>query len=105
MESGGMLWIANLPYRGAGPVLNDLIPGRVDVYFASGSLLENSRAGQIRVLGVTGLTRDEAAPEVPTIAEAALPGYDVTSWQALFVQAQKPPDIVKKSHDAPTQPP
>ena len=45
----------HVPYRGAGPVLNDLIPGRVDVYIASGSLLENVRAGQIRGLGVTGL--------------------------------------------------
>jgi tripartite-type tricarboxylate transporter receptor subunit TctC len=89
----------HVPYRGAGPVLNDLIPGRVDVYFASGSLLENSRAGQIRVLGVTGLKRDEAAPEVPTIAEAALPGYDVMSWQALFVAGKTPPGIVKEIHD------
>jgi tripartite-type tricarboxylate transporter receptor subunit TctC len=91
--------MTHVPYRGAGPVLNDLIPGRVDVYFASGSLLENSRAGQIRVLGVTGLKRDEAAPEVPTIAEAALPGYDVMSWQALLVAAKTPPGIVKKIHD------
>jgi tripartite-type tricarboxylate transporter receptor subunit TctC len=90
--------MTHVPYRGAGPVLNDLIPGRVDVYFASGSLLENSRAGQIRVLGVTGLKRDPAAPEVPTIAESGLPGYDVMSWQALLVPAKTPADVIKKIH-------
>jgi tripartite-type tricarboxylate transporter receptor subunit TctC len=88
----------HVPYRGAGPVLNDLIPGRVDVYFASGSLLENAQAGQIRVLGVTGPKRDPAAPNVPTIAEAGLPGFDVMSWQALFVPARTPSDVVNKIH-------
>jgi tripartite-type tricarboxylate transporter receptor subunit TctC len=87
------------PYRGASLVLNDLIPGRVDLYFASGSLLENVRAGQIRVLGVTGPKRDPAAPEVPTIAEAGLPGYEVMSWQALFAPAKTPPEIIREIHD------
>jgi tripartite-type tricarboxylate transporter receptor subunit TctC len=90
------LEMTHVPYRGAGPVLNDLIPGRVDVYFASGSLLENMRAGQIRGLAVTGAKRDAAAPELPTIAEAGLPGYEVMSWQALFVPAKTPSEIVKK---------
>jgi tripartite-type tricarboxylate transporter receptor subunit TctC len=87
------------PYRGASLVLNDLIPGRVDLYFASGSLLENVRAGQIRVLGVTGTKRDPAAPEVPTIAEAGLPGYEVMSWQALFAPAKTPAEIIREIHD------
>jgi tripartite-type tricarboxylate transporter receptor subunit TctC len=88
-----------VPYRGAGPVLNDLIPGRVDVYFASGSLLDNVRSGQIRVLGTTGPMRDAAAPDVPTIAETGLAGYEVMSWQGLFVPAKTPPEIIKKMHD------
>jgi tripartite-type tricarboxylate transporter receptor subunit TctC len=49
--------LAHVPYRGAAPALNDLIPGRVDYYFGSGALLENMRSGQIRGLGVTGLKR------------------------------------------------
>jgi tripartite-type tricarboxylate transporter receptor subunit TctC len=89
----------HVPYRGASLVLNDLIPGRVDLYFASGSLLENARAGQIRVLGVTGGKRDPAAPEVPTIAEAGLPGYEVASWQALLVSAKTPAEVIKEIHD------
>jgi tripartite-type tricarboxylate transporter receptor subunit TctC len=83
-------------YRGAAPALNDLIPGRVDSYFGSASLLENMRSGQIRGLGVTGLKRDPVAPELPTIAEAGVPGYEVSSWQGLFVPARTPPEMVKK---------
>jgi tripartite-type tricarboxylate transporter receptor subunit TctC len=91
--------MTHVPYRGAGPVLNDLIPGRVDVYIASGSLLENVRAGQIRGLGVTTLTRDPAAPDLPPIADA-VPGYEVTSWQAMFVATKTPPEIIKKMNAA-----
>jgi len=72
--------MTHVPYRGAGPVLNDLIPGRVDVYFASGALLENVRAGQIRALAVTGSRREPAAAELPTIAEAGVPGFEAFSW-------------------------
>jgi tripartite-type tricarboxylate transporter receptor subunit TctC len=88
--------LAHVPYRGAAPALNDLIPGRVDSYFGSASLLENMRSGQIRGLGVSGLKRDPVAPELPTIAEAGVPGYEVSSWQGLFVPARTPPEIVKK---------
>ena len=95
----GLEW-THVPYRGAGPVLNDLIPGRVDGYFASGSLLENVRAGQIRGLGVTSSKRDAAAPDIPTIAESGLPGFDVMSWQALFVPARTPPDVVRRINTA-----
>jgi tripartite-type tricarboxylate transporter receptor subunit TctC len=88
--------MAHVPYRGAAPALNDLIPGRVDCYFGSGALLENMRAGQIRGLAVTGSKRDPVAPELPTIAEAGVPGYEASSWHALFVPAKTPPAIVKK---------
>jgi tripartite-type tricarboxylate transporter receptor subunit TctC len=88
--------MTHVPYRGASPALNDLIPGRVDVYFGSGALLENMRAGQVRALAVTGAKRDPAAPELPTIAEAGIPGYEVSSWHGLFVPAKTPSPIVKK---------
>jgi tripartite-type tricarboxylate transporter receptor subunit TctC len=86
----------HVPYRGASPAFTDLIPGRVDCYFGSGTLLSYSRTGQVRALAQTGSKRDEAAPELPTIAEAGVPGYDVTAWQALFVPAKTPPDIIRK---------
>jgi tripartite-type tricarboxylate transporter receptor subunit TctC len=88
--------MTHVPYRGAGPVLNDLIPGRVDVYFASGALLENMRAGQIRGLAVTGTKREPAAPQLPTIAESGVPGFEASSWHGLFVPARTPPQIIKK---------
>jgi len=88
--------MTHVPYRGASPAFNDLIPGRVDCYFGSGTLLSYARSGQVRVLAMTGPKRDPAAPDVPTIAEAGVPGYDVTAWQALFVPARTPPAIVRK---------
>jgi tripartite-type tricarboxylate transporter receptor subunit TctC len=88
--------MTHVPYRGASPAFADLIPGRVDCYFGSGTLLSYSRSGQVRVLASTGAKRDAAAPDVPTIAEAAIPDYDVTGWQALFVPAKTPPQIVRK---------
>ena len=90
------LKMTHVPYRGASPAFADLIPGRVDCYFGSGTLLSYSRSGQVRVLASTGPKRDAAAPDVPTIAEAGVRGYDVTAWQALFVPAKTPPEIIRK---------
>jgi tripartite-type tricarboxylate transporter receptor subunit TctC len=88
--------MTHVPYRGASPALNDLIPGRVHVYFGSGALLGNMRSGQIRGLATTGAKRDPVAPELPTIAEAGIPGYEVSSWHGLFVPAKTPPEVIKK---------
>src|SRR5499426_429702 len=88
--------MTHVPYRGASPAFTDLIPGRVDCYFGSGTLLSYARSGQVRVLATTGAERDVAAPDVPTIAEAGVRDYDVTAWQALFVPAKTPPAIVRK---------
>jgi len=90
------LQMTHVPYRGASPAFADLIPGRIDCYFGSGTLLSYARSGQVRVLASTGAKRDTAAPDVPTIAEAGVRGYDVTAWQALFVPAKTPPAIVRK---------
>ena len=87
--------MTHVPYRGAAPAFSDLIPGRVDCYFGSGTLLSYSRSGQVRVLASTGPKRNPAAPDVPTIAEG-VPGYEVTASQALFVPGKTPPEIVRK---------
>lgn len=88
--------MTHIPYRGASPAFADLLPGRVDCYFGSGSLLSYARSGQVRVLATTGPKRDAAAPDVPTIAESGVPGFDVTAWQALFVPAKTPAAIIRK---------
>ena len=88
--------MTHVPYRGASLAFTDLIPGRVDCLFSGGASLSYSRSGQVRVLATSGPKRDVAAPDVPTIAEAGVPGYDVTGWQALFVPAKTPPEVVRK---------
>jgi len=88
--------MTHAPYRGAAPAFIDLIPGRIDCYFGSGELLTYSRSGQVRVLGSSGAKRSPAAPDVPTIAEAGVPGYEVESWQSVFAPAKTPSEIVQK---------
>ena len=88
--------MTHVPYHGAAPAFVDLIPGRVDCYFGSGELLTYSRSGQVRALATTGAQRSAAEPELPTIAEAGVPGYAVDSWQGVFLPAKAPADIIAK---------
>jgi tripartite-type tricarboxylate transporter receptor subunit TctC len=88
--------MTQVPYRGAAPALTDLMAGRVDCYFGSAALLSYVRSGQLRGLATTGTKRHPTAPELPTMQEAGIPGYEVMGWQALFVPAKTPPDIVRK---------
>jgi tripartite-type tricarboxylate transporter receptor subunit TctC len=89
----------HVPYRGAAPAFNDLLPGRVDVMFnLMPSGLPLARAGQIRLLGVATGQRVAAAPDIPTIAEQGVPGFEVSSWSGLFVPAKTPAEIVEKIH-------
>jgi len=90
--------LTHIPYRGAGPALNDLIPGRVDAIFANfPSTLPYVQNGQLRGLAVTTANRQPEVPDLPAIAEF-VPDYDVSSWFALFVAAKTPADIVAKLH-------
>jgi tripartite-type tricarboxylate transporter receptor subunit TctC len=92
--------MTHVPYRGGGPALNDLIPGRLDVMFATiPSALPHVQSGTLRGLGVTSAARSPFAPELPTIAEAGVPGYEMSSWYALFAPARTPADIVRKIRD------
>ncbi|WP_068027861.1 Bug family tripartite tricarboxylate transporter substrate binding protein [Rhodoplanes sp. Z2-YC6860] len=88
----------HVPYRGAGPAMNDLIPGRVHLLFSGGATLENARSGQVQALGYTGAKRAAIAPQIPTIAEDAIPGFEVVGWYALFAPVKTPAEIVKKLH-------
>jgi tripartite-type tricarboxylate transporter receptor subunit TctC len=90
------LEMTHVPYRGAGPAMNDLIPGRVHLLFSAGTSLDNARAGHIRVLAYTGSKRTKIAPDVPTVAESGVPGFEVTSWYGIFLPAKTPADIVTR---------
>jgi tripartite-type tricarboxylate transporter receptor subunit TctC len=88
--------MVHVPYRGAAPAMNDLIPGRVHLLFSGGATLDNARSGQVQALGYTGAKRAAIAPEVPTIAEDGVPGFNVISWYGLFVPAKTPREIIMK---------
>jgi tripartite-type tricarboxylate transporter receptor subunit TctC len=88
--------MTHVPYGGAAPAFVDLIPGRIDCYFGSGELLQYWRSGQVRALATTGAERAAVAPELPTIAEAGIAGYEVDSWQGVFLPAKTAPAIVKE---------
>ena len=89
--------MTHIPYRGAGPAMNDFIPGRVDAIFDNApSILPHVKADSVRALAVTPSKRIPALPDLPTIAEAGVPGFDVTSWFAFFYQAKTPPEIIAK---------
>jgi tripartite-type tricarboxylate transporter receptor subunit TctC len=91
--------MTHVPYRGAGPALNDLLPGRVDVTFNTmGAVLPFVQAGKLRALAVTSAKRAPATPGLPSIAESGVPGFDVSSWYAIFIPAKTPTDIVRKAN-------
>jgi tripartite-type tricarboxylate transporter receptor subunit TctC len=68
--------MTHVPYRGAGPAYNDLIPGRIDLQFASGVALDLIRSGQLRGLAISSAKRNPAASSSPTVAEAGVPGFE-----------------------------
>jgi tripartite-type tricarboxylate transporter receptor subunit TctC len=89
--------MAHVPYRGAGPAMNDLVAGQVPVLFDNlPSSVEFIKAGKIRALAVTTKTRVEQMPDIPTMDEQGLKGYETYSWQAIFAPAKTPKPIVDK---------
>jgi tripartite-type tricarboxylate transporter receptor subunit TctC len=83
--------IVHIPYKGTSPALVDLMGGRLEAMFSTvPSVLAQVRRGRIRALGVTSTQRDHDLPEVPTIAESGMPGFEVTSWQGLCTQSAVP---------------
>ena len=86
--------MTHVPYRGAGPAFADLIAGRVDLFFGSGVSVEQVKAGKLRALAFSGASRSTALPDIPTVAEAGVPGFEVSSWYGFFVPAKTPPAVV-----------
>lgn len=91
----------HVPYKGSSPLLVDLLAGRVDLTFDSYAIYEQHiKNGKVRALGVTSTTRMGALPQVPTIAEAGVKGYDVSNWLGVFAPAGTPKDVLIKIHSA-----
>ncbi len=91
----------HVPYRGTHPALHDVMSGQVSLMVPDLSIaLGQVSSGQLRAFGVTGATRAAASPDIPTIAEAGLPGFNAVQWFGLAAPAGTPPDIVKKLNAA-----
>src|SRR3974390_936585 len=85
------------PNRGAAPAYGDVISGQVPVFFDNlASALGQIKGGNVRVLAVTGKERSPLLPEVPTLAEAGVPGYEFYTWLGLWAPKKTPPDVVQK---------
>jgi tripartite-type tricarboxylate transporter receptor subunit TctC len=89
--------IVHVPYRGLGPALTDLVAGRIQLIFSDmAGLLPFVQSGQLRALGVTSARRSADLPDLPTLAESGVPGYDATSWYGILGPAGLPPAIVAR---------
>jgi tripartite-type tricarboxylate transporter receptor subunit TctC len=89
--------IVHVPYRGAGPAMNDLIGGHVQMFFdLTPAVLPQVTTGKVRALAAAGATRASALPNLPTVAEQGLPGFDSSSWYGLVAPAKTPEPVLAK---------
>ena len=93
--------LIHIPYKGSGPGLIDLVGGQIDMFFDQLSAsIGFIHAGKLRPLAVTTLKRAAALPELPTLAESGLPGFDASTWTGVVLPAATPRDIIVKLHAA-----
>ncbi|CAN5756436.1 tripartite tricarboxylate transporter substrate binding protein [soil metagenome] len=96
-KSMGKVDIVHVPYKGGGPAMADLMAGMVDVYFGGMSTaLPHVKSGKMRALGQTSLVRSAAAPDIPTIAESGLPGYEAAISYGIFLPLGTSPVLVER---------
>jgi tripartite-type tricarboxylate transporter receptor subunit TctC len=91
--------MTHVPYKGAAPAMTDLIGGNIQLMFDNlASSLAQVRAGKIRALAVTTARRSPLAPELPTVAESGLPGFDISTWFGVFAPAGTPREALERLH-------
>lgn len=89
--------LQHIPYKGGAQSVTDLVSGRVQMIFANpGNVAVHVKSGKLKALAVTGAARPPGLPQVPTFAEAGLPGYDMSGWYGILAPARTPRDIVEK---------
>jgi len=90
-----------VPYRGVGPAMQDMIAGQIDVMFdTSANSLPQVRSGNVKAFAVTAKVRPAAAPEIPTVDEAGLPGFHISNWRGLWAPKGTPRDVITKLNAA-----
>jgi tripartite-type tricarboxylate transporter receptor subunit TctC len=100
-KSMGRVDIVHVPYKGGGPAMADLMAGMVDLYFGGlSTALPHAKAGKMRALGQTLPVRSAAAPDIPTIAEAGLPGYEAAISYGIFLPVGSPAVLIERLHAA-----
>ncbi|HZY19873.1 MAG TPA: tripartite tricarboxylate transporter substrate binding protein [Ramlibacter sp.] len=93
--------MVHVPYKGSAPAVTDLIGGQIDVMFDNmPSAIQHVRSGRLRPLAVTTAKRSPELPDVPTIAEAGVPGYEATSWFGMFAPADTPAPVIARLNSA-----
>ena len=101
LKSMAQIDIVHVPYRGAAPAMTDLIAGRLDLYFDNmPGVLPQVREGRVRALAVAGATRASVLPDLPTMAEAGLPGFEASAWFGLAAPGATPPALVARINAA-----
>ena len=92
--------LINVPYKGPAPGIMDLLGGRIAATATGGLplIIPHVRSGKLRALGVTSATRTSALPDIPTIAEGGLPGYEAVQWNGLLAPAGTPREIIARLH-------
>jgi tripartite-type tricarboxylate transporter receptor subunit TctC len=89
--------LLHVPYKGTGPAVTDLLGGRIDLMFAPGPVVQQFVAsGQLKALGVTDTQRSKFYPDVPTVSESGVPGYESVGWFGLLAPPNTPPEIVQQ---------
>ena len=99
LKAAAHINIVHVPYKGLGPAFNDVLGGQVPMMFAGMSnVVPHARNGKLRILAVGGVARSAALPDVPTVAEAGVPGFAYAAWTGFLVPAGVPQDIVVRLH-------
>jgi len=93
--------MTHVPYKGSGPATVDLLAGRVQVFFATvPTMLGQVKEGRVQLLAVTSQQRSPLFPETPTMAEAGVPGFDISTWWGILAPAGTPPQVVRQLNQA-----
>jgi tripartite-type tricarboxylate transporter receptor subunit TctC len=101
LETMASVKLAHIPYKGGGPAMTDVLAGHVPLSIgALPTYIQHVQSGKLRALGVTGARRSEALPEVPTAAEAGVPGYLATNWYGVVAPTQTPKAVVDRLNHA-----